>query len=47
MYRDFQYEGLVIRITGDTIALCPPLIVREAQIGEMFDMVARVIWAVG
>jgi adenosylmethionine-8-amino-7-oxononanoate aminotransferase len=35
----------MIRITGDTIALCPPLIVREAQIGEMFVKVAKVIRA--
>ena len=33
----------MIRITGDTIALSPPLIVSEAQIGEIFDKVARVI----
>ena len=45
MNRAFHDEGLMIRITGDTIALCPPLIVREAQIGEMFDKVARVIRA--
>src|SRR5579863_4854747 len=45
MNRAFHDEGLMIRITGDTIALCPPLIVREAQIGEMFVKVARVIRA--
>ena len=47
MKRAFHDEGLMIRITGDTIALCPPLIVSEAQIGEMFDKVARVIRATG
>jgi beta-alanine--pyruvate transaminase len=46
MDRAFGEEGLMIRITGDTIALCPPLIVSEAQIGEIFDKVARVIRAV-
>jgi beta-alanine--pyruvate transaminase len=46
MNRAFHDEGLMIRITGDTIALCPPLMVREAQIGEMFVKVARVIRAV-
>ena len=46
MDRAFRDEGLMIRITGDTIALCPPLIVSEAQIGEMFDKVGRVITAV-
>ena len=40
-------RGLVIRITGDTIALSPPLIVSEAQIGEIFDKVgSRLIKAV-
>jgi beta-alanine--pyruvate transaminase len=46
MNRAFHDEGLMVRITGDTLALCPPLIVREAQIGEMFDKVGRVIGAV-
>jgi beta-alanine--pyruvate transaminase len=36
----------MIRITGETLALTPPLIVSEAQIGEIFDKVARVIKAV-
>ncbi len=45
MDRAFHDEGLMIRITGDTLALCPPLIISEAQIGEMFDKVARVIRA--
>jgi beta-alanine--pyruvate transaminase len=39
-------DGLVIRVTGDTIALTPPLIVSEAEIGEIFDTVARAIKAV-
>jgi beta-alanine--pyruvate transaminase len=42
----FRNEDLMIRVTGDTIALCPPLIVSEAQIGEIFDKAARVIRAV-
>jgi beta-alanine--pyruvate transaminase len=46
MERAFQDEDLVIRITGDTLAIAPPLIVSEAQIGEIFDKVARVIRAV-
>jgi beta-alanine--pyruvate transaminase len=45
MNRAFHDEDLMIRITGDTIALCPPLIVSEAQIGEIFDKVARAISA--
>ena len=46
MVRGFQDEGIVIRITGETIALTPPLIVSEAQIGEIFEKVARLIKAV-
>jgi beta-alanine--pyruvate transaminase len=45
MERAFRDEDLMIRITADTLALCPPLIVSEAQIGEIFDKVARVIRA--
>ena len=36
----------MIRVTGDTIALTPPLIVSESEIDEIFDKVARVIKAV-
>ncbi len=46
MERAFHDEDLVIRITGDTLAIAPPLIVSEAQIGEIFDKVGRVIRAV-
>ena len=40
MVKAFHEEGLMVRITGDTIALSPPLIVSEAQIGEIFEKVA-------
>jgi beta-alanine--pyruvate transaminase len=46
MERGFHDEGVMIRITGETLALAPPLIVSEAQIGEIFDKVGRVIKAV-
>jgi beta-alanine--pyruvate transaminase len=46
MERAFQDEDLVIRFTGDTLALAPALIVSEAQIAEIFDKTARVIRAV-
>ena len=46
MERGFHDEGVMIRITGETLALTPPLIVSEAQIGEIFDKVTRVIKAV-
>ncbi len=47
MERAFHDESLMVRIAGDTIELMPPLIVSEAQIGEIFDTVGRVIRAVG
>jgi beta-alanine--pyruvate transaminase len=46
MDRAFRDESLMVRITGDTLALTPPLIVSEAQIGEIFEKVGRVIRAV-
>jgi beta-alanine--pyruvate transaminase len=46
MERAFHDEGLMMRVIGETIALTPPLIVSEAQIGEIFDKVGRVIKAV-
>ena len=35
--------GVLIRVTGDIIALSPPLIVTEAQIDEMFTVLRRVL----
>jgi beta-alanine--pyruvate transaminase len=46
MVNAFHEENLVIRVTGDTIALTPPLIVGESEIADMFERVARVIKAV-
>jgi beta-alanine--pyruvate transaminase len=46
MVHAFNVENIVIRVTGDTIALTPPLIVNESQIGEMFEKVGRTIRAV-
>jgi len=46
MERAFHDEDLVIRITGDTLAIAPPLTVSEAEIGEIFEKVGRVIRAV-
>ena len=36
-------DGLLIRVTGDTIALSPPLIAGRAHVDEMFDRIARVL----
>jgi beta-alanine--pyruvate transaminase len=46
MDRAFREEGLMIRITGETIALTPPLIITESQVEELTDKVRRVIRAV-
>ena len=46
MEHAFTRQNLVIRITGDSIALTPPLIVSENEIGEIFSKVADVIRAV-
>jgi beta-alanine--pyruvate transaminase len=42
----FHDEDLVIRFTGDTLAIAPPLIATEAEIGHIFEKVGRVIRAV-
>jgi beta-alanine--pyruvate transaminase len=46
MAKAFHEESLVIRVTGDTLALAPPLIVSEREIDEIFAKTARVIKAV-
>jgi beta-alanine--pyruvate transaminase len=46
MEKGFQDEGVLVRITGDTIALSPPLILSEDDIAAIFGKVARVIEAV-
>jgi beta-alanine--pyruvate transaminase len=43
MGKAFADENVVIRIAGETIAISPPLIVNESQIGAIFDKVGRVI----
>ncbi|MBC7563016.1 MAG: aspartate aminotransferase family protein [Gemmatimonadaceae bacterium] len=39
----FWNENLLVRITGEIIALSPPLIVSESQVGEIVDRVRRVL----
>ncbi len=46
MEHAFHEEGLMVRLTGDTLALTPPLIVTEEQIGEIVEKTRRVIRAV-
>jgi 4-aminobutyrate--pyruvate transaminase len=38
-----QQNGVITRALGDAIALCPPLIISEEQIHEMFDIVEKTI----
>jgi beta-alanine--pyruvate transaminase len=44
--RGFFEQDFMFRAVGDTIALSPPLIVSESQIGEMFDKLRTIIKAV-
>jgi beta-alanine--pyruvate transaminase len=36
-------KGLLLRTTGDTIALCPPLIIEKPQIDELFAILTDVL----
>jgi beta-alanine--pyruvate transaminase len=38
----FEYD-MMFRAVGDTLAMSPPLIVSEAEIGEMFDKLGKII----
>jgi beta-alanine--pyruvate transaminase len=47
MENAFHDHGLLVRITGDTIALSPPLVITEAQINEIFkDKMPKVLESV-
>jgi beta-alanine--pyruvate transaminase len=39
----FHEHDIMFRAVGDTLALSPPLIVSESQIGEMFDKLGKII----
>ncbi|MEE9418046.1 MAG: aspartate aminotransferase family protein [Desulfatiglandaceae bacterium] len=38
-----QEHGLILRSLGDTIAFCPPLIITENEIDELFDRFSRAL----
>ena len=38
-----QEEGLLIRAIGDTLAVCPPLIISEAEIDELLGCIDRAL----
>jgi beta-alanine--pyruvate transaminase len=42
----FFEQDVLIRTTGDIIALSPPLIISESQIGELVERVGRALRAV-
>jgi beta-alanine--pyruvate transaminase len=47
MENGFHDVGLLMRITGDTIALSPPLMINENQIDEIFsDKMLKVLASV-
>ncbi|MEN3930014.1 aspartate aminotransferase family protein [Microvirga sp. W0021] len=46
MEHSFNKADILIRITGDTIALSPPLIMDENHIGEIVDKVSQTIRAI-
>ncbi|MFH3481599.1 omega-aminotransferase AptA [Xanthobacter variabilis] len=41
--RAFHEERLMIRTSGDTLVVTPPLIISEAQVGELVEKLGRVI----
>ena len=42
-FLDCYDKGVLIRTTGDIIALSPPLIVEKNHIDEMFDTLGKVL----
>jgi beta-alanine--pyruvate transaminase len=43
VFLDCFEQGVLIRTTGDTIALSPPLIISAEQIGQVVEAVAKAI----
>ena len=38
-----QEEGVIVRAIGDTLAICPPLIIKADEVDEMFDRITRAL----
>ncbi|MEL6946031.1 MAG: aminotransferase [Pseudomonadota bacterium] len=38
-----QHHGAILRPIGDTIALCPPMIIKEHELNELFDRLERAL----
>ncbi|MBL8202247.1 MAG: aspartate aminotransferase family protein [Chromatiales bacterium] len=45
VFRHCFASGVLVRTTGDTIALTPPLIIEEAQIGQIVDSLRKALKA--
>ncbi len=43
MEHGFHEENVMFRVTGDTIAVSPPLIINESQVGELVEKIGRTI----
>lgn len=43
VFRDCFERGLLVRYTGDTIALSPPLIIEPGQIDELVSILAELV----
>ena len=39
----WRERGLVVRTSGDTIALSPPLVISAEELDEMFDLLAAAL----
>jgi beta-alanine--pyruvate transaminase len=46
MEHAFHVEDMMMRYTGDTLVVTPPLIISESQVGELAEKMARTIHAV-
>ncbi|WGD29950.1 aspartate aminotransferase family protein [Ancylobacter sp. WKF20] len=46
MEHGFHEQDVMFRVTGDTIAVSPPLIISESQVGELVEKIGRTIDAV-
>jgi 4-aminobutyrate---pyruvate transaminase len=39
-----EAEGLIVRaVIGDTVTICPPLVITTAEIDELFDRLTRAL----
>ena len=38
-----QEEGVILRNLGDTMAVCPPLIITEGEVDDMFARLTRAL----